>query len=257
MSDVDEMLTALANSEGSAVEPNTRIEQFLKACIDGDTSELPEPISEIEKLLAQVAEKIGGGDDGGGGDAESNPLENLADMSYYFYRDARDSFVPLLKTTNTSKVEKCDYMFYRFNIKKKAKNKAIPSFDMSSVTSAEHIFEESYLNEVGDLDFSKCKYVSNVFANCSIERVKSFKVSRDAYFNYTFSNGNVKHIIFKGEIGRDIELSYPVDEESLASLFETLVQLTDKQTVEIAKANKSQLTDEQIAIATEKGWTIA
>jgi hypothetical protein len=45
--------------------------------------------------------------------------------------------------------------------------------------------------------------------------------------------------------------------DSLMSIINNLATVTSKQTLTIGATNKAKLTDDEIAVATEKGWTVA
>ena len=63
---------------------------------------------------------------------------------------------------------------------------------------------------------------------------------------YLLKNGNL-----------NINYWYSLSRESLLSLFDKLQETTTTRTVNVGKINRLKLTPEEIAIATQKGWTVA
>lgn len=58
----EDLIIALLNGEAISLNPQSRIEKYLKAIIDGSGVEgLPTPISRVDILLYQLAEKMSGG----------------------------------------------------------------------------------------------------------------------------------------------------------------------------------------------------
>ena len=70
----EELIEALLNDIPDDVEPQSRIEQILLNCIDGNGDEgLLDPHSRIEAYLKALSVKMaGGGSSGGGGGGESS-----------------------------------------------------------------------------------------------------------------------------------------------------------------------------------------
>ena len=62
---------------------------------------------------------------------------------------------------------------------------------------------------------------------------------------YRLKNGNL-----------NINYWYSLSRESLLSLFDKLQETTVTRTVNIGKINRLKLNPEEIAIATQKGWTV-
>lgn len=80
MSKTTELLTALVNDEQiEDFEPRSRMEAYLKnCCLACGCDGLPEPISETDKLLFALAEKVAGGGSGGG---TSNPVIHALEVT--------------------------------------------------------------------------------------------------------------------------------------------------------------------------------
>jgi hypothetical protein len=81
MTTLEQMLTALVNGEAVEIEPRTRVEEFLKNCVDACGCEgLPTPRTRVEALLYQLAEKIAEG--GGGGGLTEQEIEEYLNTAY-------------------------------------------------------------------------------------------------------------------------------------------------------------------------------
>lgn len=83
MSREEDMLTALINGDTVNITPRSRMEQYLKNCVEGCGCDgLPTPRSRAEALLYALAEKMaGGGSTGGGSTGGVNKLAQVADRT--------------------------------------------------------------------------------------------------------------------------------------------------------------------------------
>lgn len=65
MSTLEQMLAALVNGESIDITPRTRVETFLKNCVDAcGCGGLPIPRTRVEALLYELADKISENADG-------------------------------------------------------------------------------------------------------------------------------------------------------------------------------------------------
>ena len=178
--------------------------------------------------------------------------ENVTNMEYMFQNCNKLTTIPLLDTSkvtnmknmfttsglttipllDTSKVTNMYYMFYNC-----LKLTTIPTLDTSNVTDMNGMFANcSRLTSVGQLDASKCTYFDNMFSNCSkLEQIHmtGMKVSFDIHYSTLFTR------------------------EALVEILNNLATVTNTQTLTMGSTNLSKLTDEDKAIATNKGWTLA
>lgn len=83
MSKATELLTVLLeDGQLEDFEPRSRMEAYLKnCCLACGCDGLPEPITETDKLLYALAEKVAGGGGGSGGGDEQSALDSLIDGS--------------------------------------------------------------------------------------------------------------------------------------------------------------------------------
>lgn len=95
---------------------------------------------------------------------------------------------------------------------------------------------------LGILDFSETTGLYGVFGSVASNSPKLLEEVRIKNLNKTGLN-----------LSYCTALSY----DSLIYLINNLVETTTAKTVSLGSENLAKLTDEEIAIATEKGWTLA
>ena len=110
------------------------------------------------------------------------------------------------------------------------------------VTSAYGMFQQCDLLET--VDFTSCHFKYN---------------SDSVAYNFRLTN-SVKNIIFSENSFEGCSMviinSTSLTVDSLLSLFNALVTISDSRTLNIGSANLAKLSSEQIKIATGKGWTV-
>ena len=90
--------------------------------------------------------------------------------------------------------------------------------------------------DLSGLDTSKVQYYTNTFSRCyALKNVSSCAFYRSISFS---GSSNLTH-------------------DSLMSIINNLATVTSTQTLTIGTTNKAKLTDDEIAVATGKGWTVA
>ena len=162
------------------------------------------------------------------------------------------------------KPTECEYGFMRCQCTKKMSDieaECNMKFDFSNCTKFNYAFFYSEFTELPDIDLSKAEATLNrVFAGCKATKIGTVTISANQNFNALFmSCSALKEIRFAGEIGgTGLDLTYTrLDHDSLLSLVNTLVNVGAARTVPLGSYNRNQLSDEEKAIATEKGWTLA
>lgn len=117
--------------------------------------------------------------------------------------------------------------------------KRVSGFDAMSVGVLTGIFDGcTSLVDAGTLNFSKVRYVTNAFRNCSA--LEEIRVSGDIGVNVSFADS-------------------PLSAESIQSIVDHLTDYSGTgttMTVTLGAENLAKLTDEEKAIATQKGWTL-
>ena len=103
----------------------------------------------------------------------------------------------------------------------------------------------------------------SVFRSSKLKTIRKIIVSETITFNYWFrACSALENITFEGVIGQNIDFSGSplLKVESILNIFECLKDITGTETTKtctLGSTNIAKLTDEQKAIATEKGWTLA
>ncbi len=156
---------------------------------------------------------------------------------------------------DTSSVTNMSNMFYSCYLLQ-----TIPELDTSSVTNMSYMFNNCYLlQSIPELDTSSVTTMSNMFSSCrGLQTIPELDMASVTIttnmFNYCYSLQNC----YLKNIGVSIVLS-----GSLYLSVESMVYIMEHaQTVSTGKltfgsTNLAKLTDEQKAIAIDKGWTLA
>lgn len=155
--------------------------------------------------------------------------ENVINMNYLFSNCTNMITIPEI---NTSKVTNMSYMFYKCEALS-----SIPQLDTSNVTNMMSIFYDCIsLTTIPQLDASKVTSMYNIFNGCSnlteihmIGMKEDFKISSSTKFT----------------------------REALLEIINNLATVTTTKTLTMGSTNLAKLTDEDKAIATNKGWTLA
>lgn len=216
---------------------------------------------------------------------ESVPLfdtSNVTTMGYMFYNCYSLAHVP---DFNTSNVTSMSYMFYYcytlpqipcFNTSKVTsatrmlqyctRLMEVPQLDTSSMTDTSYMFFGcENIRSVPFLNTSKATSMTCMFYNCySLEEVSDLDVSLagslDSLFNTCYS---LSRVTIKTETGTwDNPKSFAVynaqmSRAALVALFNSLPVISAAANLSIGlNPGTSELTDEDKAIATGKGWTL-
>ena len=170
------------------------------------------------------------------GGSSENTLKNLLDATkscYYLFINYKGTSIDdLIQPNDTENVTNMSSMCsYCDNLT------TIPQLNTSKVTSIDAIFYNcSKLTTIPALDVSKVKYATNSFNNCS----------------------NLKSILMTGmKVSFDISASTKFERADLLIILNNLATVTSTKTLTMGSRNLAKLTDEDKAIATNKGWTLA
>ena len=154
----------------------------------------------------------------------------------------------------------------------------IPQLDTSSVTNMQVMFNGcSSLTTIPQLDTSKVTSMSNMFSNCSsLTTIPQLDASSVTYIGFMFSSnykltdmGGLKNLGMAylttqsaNHYQYTLGLSYsPLTYDSLMNVINNLYDIASKgcntQRLVLGSKNLSKLTEEEIAIAQNKGWSIS
>lgn len=158
-------------------------------------------------------------------------------------------------------------IFYNCKISdlEKILNNCGVTLDTSGMTTTETIFGGSSLKVLPVLDFSNVTSIYYTFNNChtlhTIRKIILPKTAVDCsayFFNNCYELTNV---VFEGTLYRNFKAHAPkLSHDSLISLINALADYSGTSTTytcSIGTTNLAKLTDEEKAIATQKGWTLA
>ena len=184
---------------------------------------------------------------------------SVTNMSSMFNNCSSLTTIPLL---NTSKVTNMSYMFYLCN-----PLTYIPQLDTSNVTNMESMFSYcSALTTIPQMDTSKVTDMSSMFYNCialtSVPRLDATSLTdASSMFGYYWTSPD-KFTDFGGLTNLKIDLNLSkcskLTHDSLMNVINEAADVTaSPKTLTLGSENLAKLTDEDKAIATNKGWTLA
>ena len=120
------------------------------------------------------------------------------------------------------------------------------------------------LEEIEDVGLIPQHNYNAAFASCSaLHTIAKIGVNENTKFSETFNYcPKLQNITIEGVIGQngiDVHWSTQLTHASLMSIINALKTFTDgtTKTVTLGTTNLAKLTDEEKAIATQKGWTLA
>ena len=208
---------------------------------------------------------------------ENVGIEHASDVSNMFYGCESIKTVPDLNIDLATTASQMFYLCHNLE--------TVGNISMKSCTSATYMFNQCYnLETVGNIETESSINMSNMFQNCSNLKhspVINFSSVTDisSIFNgcssmriieidgisgsasissQSFACANLRYITFKNADtwqGGTITLTTShLDTDAAVKLFESLPTITTSKSI---KLSLSALTDEQKAIATNKGWTVS
>ncbi len=137
--------------------------------------------------------------------------------------------------------------------------------DFSGLASAEYLFHYSNIEEVGVVDLSNVTHpFSTTFTqSTNLKTIDLLILNNNG--SQTFKTGcfqgckNLEEVRIQGKIGNNFDIHYSsvLSYESLMSIITALIETQNSLTLTIGQNNIDKLSDEDIAIVNNKGWTIA
>lgn len=126
------------------------------------------------------------------------------------------------------------------------------------------MFQQSPITDtIQPITFQSGATVYDVFLSCTnLVTIQLITVTSDITFRGWFSNcGKLTNITFTqdSQIGNNIDFSESplLSKESINNIISVLINTTTTKTLSLGTTNLAKLTDEEKAVATEKGWTLA
>ena len=213
-------------------------------------------------------------------------FSNVTDMSHMFYYCDKLTTIPLLDTSN---VKNMDGMFYNC-----FKLTTIPTLDTSNVDNMSEMFSYCYkLTTIPTLDTSNVKNMSEMFYHCqSLQSIPNLNTSnvtdmsemfsycyklttipllecgKITKANYIFGFSNITTLTDLGGF-KNLKISVTsnfldkapnLTVDSLMNVINNVYDLTANglsgKSMKFGSTNLNKLTEEQIAVATNKGWTL-
>lgn len=166
------------------------------------------------------------------------------------------SFEGIIPFEATSNVTNMTCMFYScVNLI------SVPLFDTSKVTKMQQMFDKcSSLTSVPAFDTRNVVYMSNMFYECSsLTSVPAFDISNVSYMSDMFYKCSSLREIHMLNIGTDLDIHYSTKftREALLEIIGNLKPVKRTKRLTMGATNLAKLTEEDKAIATNKGWTLA
>ena len=198
--------------------------------------------------------------------------ENVTDMNTMFGNCSNLTTIPLL---NTSNVTNMNSMFRNCG-----NLTTIPLLDTSKVTDMRNMFSYSHYVSIPQLNTSKVTNMANMFDSCSyietipllntssvtnmqgmfsycarLNSVPALDADKVTTMNYIFSGcKNLKSILMTNiGVKLDISASTKFERSDLLTILNNLKTVTSATTLTMGSTNLAKLTDEDKAIATNKG----
>ena len=190
----------------------------------------------------------------------SVPLLNtskVTNMNYMFADCTNLTSIPQLDVSNVTNM---NYMFIRSRIE------SVPSLDTSKVTTMSGMFKDcNFLRSAPMLNTSNVTSMYHMFSGCNnLTTVPAYDVSNvggpgSAGFAGMFYECYKLKSISMTNIGADLDIHHSTkfERSDLLVILNNLKTVTSTTTLTMGDANLAKLSDEDKAIATNKGWTLA
>ena len=197
---------------------------------------------------------------GGGGGGDTTTVKNLLDATkscYYLFRNYKGTSIDdLIQPNDTSNVTNMEYMFNQCSYLT-----SIPKFDTSKVTNMHAMFFYCIkLSTIPLLDTSNVTNMSSMFNGCSqLTSIPALNVSNVVDLSDTFNYCSaLEEIHMTGmKVSFNISASTKFTRAALVEILNNLATITSTYTLRMGATNLAKLTNEDKAIATNKGWTLA
>lgn len=137
----------------------------------------------------------------------------------------------------------------------------IPELDVHSVVNASYMFYNcTNLKRTSRLYMPNAQQVPNMFYDCKkLEEVGEFSLNSATSAGGMFGNCSSLKFLHLRDIGVDLDISASTlfERDALLEVINNLKTVTSTKTLTMGATNLAKLTNEDKAIATNKGWTLA
>ena len=196
-------------------------------------------------------------------DVSNLDTSNVTNMSYMFY--GCESLTQLdVSNWNTSKVTSMQSMFQNC---KSLTTLDVSNFDTSNVTTMSNMF--SYCNNLTQLDVSNWNTsnvtnMSYMFNGCTLLTsldMSNWDISKctsSSSLSNIFGAKNLTDLKAPKNINANLSVSACtlLTHDSLMNIINNLMAVTSTKTLTLGTDNLAKLTADEVAIATNKGWTV-
>jgi hypothetical protein len=152
-------------------------------------------------------------------------------------------------------------LFYYSRITDAIKNLGI---NIKAYSNMNNFANSSTITHFNTVDFSEVTQCNSAFGSSNLKRIEKLILSNKTQFSSMFGGAsNIEYIGFEGTIsnnGLSVSPCTKLDKSSLLKLVECLENkkgVSGTWTVTLGSTNLAKLTDDEKAIATDKGWTLA
>ena len=214
-------------------------------------------------------------------------FESATDMSYMFYNCKNITTISPIDTSNATNMERmfayCSQLttiptLDTSNVSNMShmfdgctdKLQSIPSLDTSNVTTMNGMFSSCRkLQSIPNLNTSNVDNMSEMFGYCyELTTIPMLNCSNVTNMSYFFGYLNINTLTYLGGF-KDLKISVTSDflnlcpnltVESLMNVIINIYDLTANglsgKSLKFGSTNLNKLSEEQIAVATAKGWTL-
>ena len=179
---------------------------------------------------------------------------NVTNMNSMFKDCSKLTSVPLIDTSNVTDMTSMFELCFEFLT-------TIPQLNTSNVTNMNSMFRAcSSLTSIPQLNTSNVTNMTEMLNSCtSLTSIPQLNTSNVTNMDYTFYRcSSLTEIHMYGmKVNFDISASTKFTREALVEILNNLATVTSTKTLTMGSTNLSKLTDEDKAIATGKGWTLA
>ena len=183
---------------------------------------------------------------------DSADTADVTNFSWFFYNCKSLTTIFLF---DTAKATRMDYMFRDCNVIDE-----IPRFNTSKVTNMEWF--AGYCTKLWSLpylDTSKVTNMASVVCGCTnLRTFPAWDLSAVTSLSYAFNSCPALKTFsaFGMKVSFDISPSTSFTESALVEILNNLASVSTTQTLTMGSINLAKLTDDEKAIATDKGWTL-